>query len=140
MTTYYTAADDDQAVQALKNPPTGDEVLTSDIAPDDDRFTALIELVTGKQLDQLDGDEYTVRDDVATDATQSVVALGSGLVAQIADRDAQEFTDLAGPWSATDAFDGSADPAELVDYLTDLQHLARNAAATNGGVYAVESF
>lgn len=139
MTTYFTAADDVDARTALTHTPTGDEVLTSTVTPDDSRFTALIELVTGKPLDELDDDRYAVHSDIATDATANVSRLGSALTAEIANYDSAEFADLAGPWERSEAFENDNEDLDLVDFLTDLQHLCRNAVATNGAVYAVES-
>lgn len=139
MTTYFTAADDVDARTALTHTPTGDEVLTSTVTPDDSRFTALIELVTGKSLDELDDDRYAVHSDIATDATANVSRLGSALTAEIANYDSAEFADLAGPWERSEAFENDNEDLDLVDFLTDLQHLCRNAVATNGAVYAVET-
>lgn len=139
MTTYFTAADDVDARTALTHTPTGDEVLTSTVTPDDSRFTALIELVTGKSLDELDDDRYAVQSDIATDATANVSRLGSALTAEIANYDSAEFADLAGPWERSEAFENDNEDLDLVDFLTDLQHLCRNAVATNGAVYAVEN-
>lgn len=142
MTVYFGAASDTAAVAALETTPTGDDVLTSVVRPDSDAFTALIGLITGADDDLPSGD-FTVHTDVATDSSQSLVRLGSDLVAEIANRDAGQFAELAGPWERSGAlqdsggWDGGWDVA---DYLTDLQHLCRHAKAENVAVYAVESF
>lgn len=142
MTIYFTAADDTDAQTKLAaGGPAGDEVLTSAVAAEGNRFNGLIELVTGKPLDELGDKDYTVHVDVATDPAMSLARLGADLTTEIADYDADEFTDLAGPWERSDAFDDdtAADNQDPADFLTDLQHLCRNAVATNGAVYASEN-
>lgn len=138
MTIYFTAADDIDARAALTYAPIGDEVLTSAIAPGNSRFNALIALFTGKPLDELGGDDYAVHSDIATETSKSLARLGADLTAGIANYDSAEFADLAGPWERSEAFENDADDVDLVDFLTDLQHLCRNAVATNGAVYAVD--
>lgn len=137
-TTYFTAATDADATSALEAPPAGDEVLTSDIAPHSDAFTALIQLIIGAELRDLPGGTSIVCHGVASNGTTSLVRLSPDLVAEIADRDAAEFGGLAGPWRRTGALDDK-DGIDVADYLIDLQHLSRNAIAEKGGVYAVES-
>lgn len=139
MTIYFSAAGDTDAVAALETTPTGDEVLTSVVRPDSDAFTALIGLITGAGNDDLPSGDFTVHTDVAADRSQSLVRLGSDLVAEIANRDAGQFAELAGPWERSGALQDSAG-WDVADYLTDLQHLCRHATAENVAVYAVESF
>jgi hypothetical protein len=136
MTIYFTAANDDAAAAALKSAPSGEETLTSEITPSGDAFTALIELVWGKSLDDLPDDEAE-RSGVATTLTEGIARLGDALVSALADRDQGELEDLAGPWADLVP---SLKADDLVDFLGDLQHLSRNAKANGGGVYAVESF
>lgn len=124
-TTYFTAASGDDIAAALDTPPVGAEALTSAIAPDGDAFTALLRLVAGAE-------------DVVTAATSRVVRLSPSLVAEIANRDAAEFAELAGPWQRSGAIDDTAG-MDVSAYLTDLQHLCRNAIAAGRAVYAVES-
>ena len=136
MTIYFTAANDDAAAAALKSAPSGDETVTSEITPSGDAFTALIELVWGKSLDELSDDEAE-RSRVATTLTEGIARLGDALVEALADRDQGELEDLAGPWA--DQVPALKDE-DLVDFLGNLQHLSRNAKASGGGVYAVETF
>lgn len=135
MTIYFTAANDEAAAAALKSAPSGDETLTSEITPSGDAFTALIELVWGKSLDELPDDEAE-RSGVATTLTEGIARLGDALVEALADRDQSELEDLAGPWA--DQVPALKDE-DLADFLGNLQHLSRNAKASGGGVYAVET-
>jgi hypothetical protein len=66
-----------------------------------------------------------------------VVRLSADLIAEIADRDADEFGDLTRPWQRSGVLDSGE--TDVADFLIDLQHLSRNAVATKGAVYAVES-
>lgn len=136
MTIYFTAVDDDAAAAALKNAPSGDETLTSDIAADGDAFNSLIELIWGKSLSDLET-EQTEQQSVATTLTGGITRLGTSLVTAIAERDQGELADLAGPWAEAV---GSAEAGDLVDFLNDLQHLCRHVKANGGSVYAVESY
>lgn len=126
MTTYFTPATDDEVASALDTAPAGAEVLTSAVAPDSDAFSFLIQLIVGAE-------------DIATDATRSLVRLSPALVAEIANRDAAEFAELAGPWQRSGAIDNGAE-LDLPAFLTDLQHLCRSAIADDRAVYAVGSF
>lgn len=124
-TTYFTAASGDDIAAALDTPPAGPEVLTSAIAPDGDAFTALLKLVLGTE-------------DVLTAATSRVVRLSPSFVSEIANRDAAEFAELAGPWQRSGTI-GDTAGMDVTDYLIELQHLCRNAIAAGRAVYAVES-
>lgn len=138
MTIYFTATKDADVASALDGTPPGPEVLTSVVAPDGAAFEALVRLIAGTRSGESRGPDFVAYSDVVADATKSLVKLGSDLVAEIADRDAAEFVELAAPWERTRALDGS-DGLDVTDFLTDLQHLCRNAVAVNHGVYAVES-
>jgi len=100
-------------------------VLTTSIAPHGDAFKALLQLITGPE-------------DVASAPTRSLVRLSPGLVADIANRDAAQFAELAGPWQRSGALPEGTD-FDVPAYLADLQHLCRNAVAAHRAVYAVES-
>ncbi|MBO0811762.1 MAG: hypothetical protein J2P23_06910 [Microlunatus sp.] len=138
-TTYFTAAHDDEVTSALDTTPTGAEVLTSGVAPDSDAFTILTRLIAGTEAGSGQGDGFIAYKDVVTYGTRSLVRLGSELVAEIADRDAAEFAELAAPWERSGAL-ADQDGMDVPDFLIDLQHLCRNAIAEDRGVYAVESF
>lgn len=138
MATYFTATSDSAATSALENLPVGDEVLTSVIAPHSGAFMALVQLIAGAEIGGLLADPFAVCHVVASSGTLSLIRLSSDLVAEIADRDVFEFGGLAGPWRRSGALDDNGGMG-LPDYLIDLQHLARNAIAEKGGVYAIES-
>jgi hypothetical protein len=136
MTIYFTAPNDEAAAAALTVAPSGEETLTSEISPSSEAFTGLIELVWGKSLDDLKGDQ-TEQDGVVTTLTAGVARLGGSLAKEIADRDQAELADLAVPWAEGVP---SAQADDLVDFLNDLQHLSRHALATGVSVYALETF
>jgi hypothetical protein len=75
-----------QSAAALKSAPSGDETLTSEITPSGDAFTALIELVWGKSLDDLANDQAE-QSGVATTLTEGIARLGDSLVSELHDRD-----------------------------------------------------
>jgi hypothetical protein len=124
-TTYFTAGSSEEVGAAFESAPVGAEVLTTAVAPHGDAFKALLQLIAGPE-------------DVVSAATRSLVRLSPSLVADIANRDAAEFAELAGPWQRSGALPEGYD-FDVAAYLADLQHLCRNAVAADRAVYAVES-
>ncbi|QGN33228.1 hypothetical protein [Microlunatus sp. Gsoil 973] len=125
ITTYFTPSGDDDVASALESAPSGAEVLSSEVGPDGAAFRVLVELIVGAE-------------DIAEDAMRTLVRLSPALVAEIANRDAAEFAELAGPWERSGAI-GDDSGLDLSAFLIDLQHLCRNAIAEDRAVYAVES-
>lgn len=129
MATYFTASDD--AAAGVPERSGGDEELSSEITASGGAFRGLIELVWGKSADELPDDEHRW---VETQV-EGLARLGDRLVDEIAERDQDEFQDLAGPWTelAPELKD-----EDLVDFLTDLQHLSRHAKADGLHVYSLQ--
>lgn len=134
MATYFAASTDDAAVAASSSSTSDGEAINAVIAPGSDAFAALIELIYGKALAELDADQQSATVS-APDAAQSLVRIGRRLRDTVADLEADMLQNIAVPWSESDAVqDVDVDPAE---FLTDLQHLCRNAIAIDSDVYAV---
>lgn len=132
MTTYYSAPSDDAALTA---PSSGTETLESPLAVDSDAFAFLVDLVAGEDEQATDlAEEIVVLDTAGPSA--KIVRIGSALRDTVADLDEEVLQSLAEPWSANTELQGlDLDPT---DFLTDFQHLCRNAAALEADVYAIE--
>ncbi|GAA1610771.1 MULTISPECIES: hypothetical protein [Kribbella] len=126
MATYFTARDDAGAPQQ-----SDDEQLDSAITLSGGDFRVLIELVWGKSADDLPDDEQRW---VET-SVEGLARLGDRLAGEIADRDQDELQDLATPWAELVP---ELEAADLVDFLTDLQHLSRHAKADGLHVYSLQ--
>ncbi|MFD7159808.1 hypothetical protein ACFV9C_34780 [Kribbella sp. NPDC059898] len=126
MATYYTARDDADAPQQ-----SDDEQLTSAITLSGGDFRVLIELVWGKSVDDLPDDEQRWLET----SVEGLARLGDRLAGEIADRDQDELQDLATPWAELVP---ELKAADLVDFLTDLQHLSRHAKAEGLHVYSLQ--
>ncbi|GAA3116744.1 hypothetical protein JOF29_006133 [Kribbella aluminosa] len=126
MATYYTARDDAGAPQQSE-----DEQLSSPITASGGEFRVLIELVWGKSVNDLpDAEQRWVETSV-----EGLARVGDRLAGEIADRDQDELQDLATPWAELVP---QLKAADLVDFLTDLQHLSRHAKAEGLHVYSLE--
>ncbi|MGW6197984.1 hypothetical protein ACWF0M_17700 [Kribbella sp. NPDC055110] len=129
MATYFTASDD--AAAGAPERSGGDEQLSSEITASGGAFRTLIELVWGKSADDLPDDEHRW----AETPTEGLARLGDRLVDEIANRDQDELQDLATPWAELVP---ELKDEDLVDFLTDLQHLSRHAKADGLHVYSLQ--
>jgi hypothetical protein len=136
MATYFVATTEAAALAALSTPPSGEETLRSTIAPQSEAFTELAGLLEGEDVDPAEAAVQRVSVDDG-DAVENLVQLSPRLRDTIADLDQEVLQSVAVPWSQSDARAGV--DADLVEFLTDLQHLCRNAVAVGGGVYVVDS-
>lgn len=96
----------------------------------------LEELLTGRPYDALDSDPRWGRVLASRGADQRLVlTVTDGLVVALADAGADALTAVAGPWSRTEEFWGTADPGHLGAVLDQLAELAREARRCGAGVY-----
>lgn len=135
MSTYFTAATDGAALDALTAPLDGSETVESVVSPLSDAFAYLVGLIRGEDL----GDGGVAGVVVIVDTSgngERVVRIGGGLRDTVADMDEDTLQDLTGPWTSDSSVESLDFDAE--DFLTDFQHLCRNALAENADVYAIE--
>ncbi|MGZ0148656.1 hypothetical protein ACXJJ3_16405 [Kribbella sp. WER1] len=126
MATYFTVRDEAGAPRQ-----SADEQLSSPITTSGGEFRVLIELAWGQSIDDLpDAEQRWVETPV-----EGLARVGDRLVGEIADRDEAGLQDLATPWAKLVP---DLRAADLVDFLTDLQHLARHAKAEGLHVHSLQ--
>ncbi|MGZ6583172.1 MAG: hypothetical protein ACXVHX_02335 [Solirubrobacteraceae bacterium] len=137
MAIYFAAATDGAALDALTAPRDGAEAFETTISPGSDAFTFLVELIRGDTAVEDPVAARIAEIDTSVDDVR-LVRLGALVRDGIADADQSTIQDLAGLWAANAGVKKIGIDAEA--FLTDLQHLCRNACAGGADVYVLERF
>jgi hypothetical protein len=96
----------------------------------------LEELLTGRPYEQIEQDPRSGQALAVRDGGERLVlTLTDGLIDALAQSSPDQLAAAAIPWSQTEEFWGTGDPAELTPLLVDLSALAGDARARGESVY-----
>ena len=96
-------------------------------------MATLEELLTGASADEVL--KANAEDMIAHGKQAMVFRLRQQLTDELAGASADRLGAIAGPWSQTEEFFGSAEPGDLADALHRLSTLAQTARESGGRVY-----